>query len=280
MVEAVDVRTTGLGGDSQVSIDRDGRMMVGPRKAMPLCLLAHQAPAALIELRKLVTLQHLPDHATLFALRNPGREAPAHLSAIERRVWNELSHEPRRVSQLLSNAPGLAALRRLADAGLATIGAFTPTDALHVLGRQQGWSAEAAELGARLLAIEERNIHGTSEAADARSVLRTHRRTRDSRIDPDGGGNRTCPRSGCGVTGGFVGPVGGPPHRRARGRPSIRKAGARRNLARDAPGGDRRARGRVLPGGRPPIERELVHPATRRGLQRRGRGGRGGIPEQ
>jgi N-methylhydantoinase A/oxoprolinase/acetone carboxylase beta subunit len=169
MVEAVDVRTTGLGGDSQVSINRDGRMIVGPRKAMPLCLLAHQAPAALIELRKLVTLQHLPDHATLFALRNPGREAPAQLSGIERRVWNELSDEPRRVSQLLSNAPGLAALRRLADAGLATIGAFTPTDALHVLGRQHGWNAEAAELGARLLAIEERNIRGASEAVDARA---------------------------------------------------------------------------------------------------------------
>ncbi len=169
MVEAVDVRTTGLGGDSQVSVNRHGRIMVGPRKAMPLCLLAHQAPAALIELRKLVTLQHLPDHATLFALRNPGRDAPAHLSGIERRVWNELSHQPRRVSQLLSNAPGLAALRRLADAGLATVGAFTPTDALHALGRQQGWNAEASELGARLLAMEERNILGASDAADAKT---------------------------------------------------------------------------------------------------------------
>ncbi len=165
MVEAVDVRTVGLGGDSQVSMHRDGHMTVGPRKAMPLCLLALQAPAALLELRKLATLQHLPDYATQFALRNPGREAPAQLSAIERRVWSELGPEPKRVSRVLSNAPGLAALRRLADAGLATVAAFTPTDALHVLGRQQGWNAEAAELGARLLAAEERNILGASEAA-------------------------------------------------------------------------------------------------------------------
>ncbi len=169
MVEAVDVRTVGLGGDSQVSIDRDGRLTVGPRKAMPLSLLAHQAPAVLIELRKLLTLRHLPDHATQFALRNPGREAPAHLSAVEARVWNALSGEPQRVSRLLNNAPGLAALRRLADAGLATIAAFTPSDALHVLGRQQGWSTEAAEAGACLLASEERNIHGASEAASARA---------------------------------------------------------------------------------------------------------------
>ncbi len=168
MVEAVDVRTVGLGGDSQVSMHRDGHMTVGPRKASPLCLLALQAPAVLIELRKLATLQHLPDYATQFALRNPDREAPAQLSAIERRVWNELSAEPKRVSRILNNAPGLAALRRLADSGLATIAAFTPSDALHVLGRQQGWNTEAAELGARLLASEERNILGASEAASAR----------------------------------------------------------------------------------------------------------------
>ncbi|MGB6308903.1 MAG: hydantoinase/oxoprolinase family protein, partial [Steroidobacteraceae bacterium] len=35
MVEAVDVRTTGLGGDSEVYFDRQHRLCVGPRKAMP-----------------------------------------------------------------------------------------------------------------------------------------------------------------------------------------------------------------------------------------------------
>jgi N-methylhydantoinase A/oxoprolinase/acetone carboxylase beta subunit len=168
MVEAIDVRTVGLGGDSQVSVNRDGHLTVGPRKAMPLCLLAHQVPSALIELRKLATLQHLPDYATQFAFRNPERETPAQLSTVERRVWGELAFEPKRVSRLLNNAPGLAALRRLADAGLATIAAFTPSDALHVLGRQEGWNTEAAELGARLLAMEERNIRARSEAASPR----------------------------------------------------------------------------------------------------------------
>jgi N-methylhydantoinase A/oxoprolinase/acetone carboxylase beta subunit len=48
-------------------------------------------------------------------------------------------------------------LRRLVDRGLATIAAFTPSDALHVLGRQHDWCAESARLGAALLALEERN---------------------------------------------------------------------------------------------------------------------------
>jgi hypothetical protein len=36
---------------------------------------------------------------------------------------------------------------------------------MHALGRQQGWSREAAELGASLLAMEERNTRGARETA-------------------------------------------------------------------------------------------------------------------
>src|SRR5271170_2109687 len=53
MVEAVDVRTSGLGGDSEVQFDRQHRLCVGPRKAMPLSLLAHRFPAALAQLRSI-----------------------------------------------------------------------------------------------------------------------------------------------------------------------------------------------------------------------------------
>ncbi len=167
MVEAVDVRTVGLGGDSQVSLDRNARLLVGPRKALPLSLLALQVPAVLAELRDLATMQHLPDYATQFAFRNAGREAPLPLAGAELRVWQALTLAPRRVSQLVHSSPGREALRRLADAGLATLAAFTPSDAMHVLGRQQGWSVEAATLGAQLLAIDERNTRGAREAASA-----------------------------------------------------------------------------------------------------------------
>ena len=169
MVQAVDVRTVGLGGDSQVSLDRHAQLLVGPRKAMPLCLLAQRSPAVLVDLRTLAVMQHLPDYASQYAFRNPGREAPAHLAGAELRVWEALTSEPRRVSQLVHSAPGRDSLRRLADAGLATIAAFTPTDAMHVLGRQQGWVREAAELGAQMLTIEERNTRGGRDTASAQA---------------------------------------------------------------------------------------------------------------
>jgi len=167
MVEAVDVRTCGLGGDSEVSFDRQVRLKVGPRKAMPLSLLVHTFPEVLKDLRDLAGLLHLPEFATQFAFRNPDRSAPGHLSSIERRVFDALGPAPRPASFVARNAAGLEALRRLADAGLATIAAFTPSDAMHVLGRQEGWSREAAECGARILATEERNARAAPASSSA-----------------------------------------------------------------------------------------------------------------
>jgi N-methylhydantoinase A/oxoprolinase/acetone carboxylase beta subunit len=170
MVEAVDVRTSGLGGDSEVSFDRQINLRVGPRKAMPLSLLAQSFPGALGQLRSIAELERLPDHPTQFAFRNPERAAPAHLSALERRVWESLDLEPRHVSALVRNGSGLEALRRLADAGLATIASFTPSDAMHVLDKQHGWCREAAECGARILATEERNARAARASASPLAI--------------------------------------------------------------------------------------------------------------
>jgi N-methylhydantoinase A/oxoprolinase/acetone carboxylase beta subunit len=170
MVEAVDVRTTGLGGDSEIHFDRQHRLRVGPRKAMPLSLLARRFPAALEQLRSIAELERLPDHATHFAFRNPDRTPPAHLSALERRTWDGLDLQPRQVAAVVRSGSGMDALRRLADAGLATIAAFTPSDAMHVLDRQTGWCREAAEHGARILATEERNARAARAAVSPQAM--------------------------------------------------------------------------------------------------------------
>src|SRR5882724_7292534 len=165
MVEAVDVRTCGLGGDSEVYFDREQRLAVGPRKATPLSLLAHQFPDVLVELRRLAESERPPPFAPQFAHRNPGRDPGAHLDRIEQRVWEALASSPRQVGEVARTGPGIEALRRLVGRGLATIAAFTPSDAMHVLGRQQGWNVEAARLGATILATEERNSAARKERA-------------------------------------------------------------------------------------------------------------------
>jgi N-methylhydantoinase A/oxoprolinase/acetone carboxylase beta subunit len=170
MVEAIDVRTCGLGGDSEVRFDRQHRLCVGPRKVMPLSLLAHSFPAARVCLRSIAELERLPAYAAHFAFRNPDRTPPAPMSALEQRVWGALKLEPRQVSEVVRSSSGLEALRRLADAGLATIAAFTPSDAMHVLDRQSGWCREAAEHGARILATEERNARAAGAAVSPQAI--------------------------------------------------------------------------------------------------------------
>ncbi len=74
------------------------------------------------------------------------------------------------MSSIVRNGSGLEALRRLADAGLATVAAFTPSDAMHVLDRQHGWCREAADCGARILATEERNARALPVAASSEAI--------------------------------------------------------------------------------------------------------------
>ena len=163
MVEAIDVRTCGLGGDSEVGFDRERRLAVGPRKAMPLSLLAHQFPGILTDLRVLAATEYLPPYAAQFAHRNPGREPGDQLDRLERRVWDALTLAPKRLAEVARTGQGVDALRRLVDRGLATLAGFTPSDAMHVLGKQTGWNAEAAQLGAIILTTEERNASARRE---------------------------------------------------------------------------------------------------------------------
>ena len=158
MVQAIDVHTSGLGGDSEVHLDREARLKVGPRRVMPLSLLAHQFPEVLGDLTRLAAAERLPSFAGQFGHRNPGREAGTDLDRLELRVWEALGTTPRPLDQVAHTPQGVEALRRLVDRGLATLAGFTPTDALHVLGRQDGWNGDAARLGAAILATEERNV--------------------------------------------------------------------------------------------------------------------------
>ena len=163
MVEAVDVRTCGLGGDSEVHFDREQRLAVGPRKATPLSLLAHHFPDVLVELRRLADSERPAPFAPQFAYRNPGRDPGRNLDRIEQRVWEALAAFPRQVGEVARTGPGVEALRRLVGRGLATLAAFTPSDAMHVLGKQRSWNVEAARLGAMILATEERNSTARKE---------------------------------------------------------------------------------------------------------------------
>ena len=156
MIEAVDVHTTGLGGDSHVRLDREGRLVIGPRRAVPLSLLASEHPAVVGELRMRVATR-----APIATRRSPTSSCPAASPAagwLKRRARSSISSRTGRARWRRSpvrRASAALARRRIEELerrGLVRRAGFTPTDALHVLGRFDRWDAEAARLGATLLA--------------------------------------------------------------------------------------------------------------------------------
>ena len=172
MVEAVSVHTSGLGGDSKVTWDKSGHMLLGPVRIVPLSLLAHQYPAVLDTLQRQVSQAALNPHDGQFALRQRPLEVErGALTPSQVKVWEALAGGPVALTDLLlaSEAALLTSysLERLVERGLVVISGFTPTDAAHVLGYDQEWSPQGARLGAELWARQ-------TGACTSGSVMQAH----------------------------------------------------------------------------------------------------------
>lgn len=156
MVEAVDVHTTGLGGDSHVRLDREGRLAIGPRRAVPLSLLAAEHPEVLAELRARLAAPRNRRDPEVADFLVPGRQPGSRLDDTDLEILAQLAPGTRSVPQVAGGFRfGVMARRRIEELerrGLVRRAGFTPTDALHVLGRFRQWDDSAARLGAALLA--------------------------------------------------------------------------------------------------------------------------------
>ena len=155
MVEAVAMRTYGLGGDSELKINDRGLVVsfeLGPRRLLPLSLAAHAHGQAVLEvLEQQLRAPHLARNAGRFALRTG---LPDHLASgltpIEQALFDRIDDVPVALDKLLTMTSQKATLDRLVARGLVHLSGLTPSDAMHVLGRQSQWNAEAARLGLAL----------------------------------------------------------------------------------------------------------------------------------
>ena len=168
LVQAVDTRSLGLGGDSHVTLEQSGELQIGPERVVPLSLAAHEAPALLARLEQLRSGQRLRPGYPLF-FRLVGRPAPTDPTPTESELLALLSDGPRSLEEIGRSIGWgkvyLSFPNRLESGGFIQRIGFTPTDALHVLGVYAPWSGEAARLGAELLAGR---LGTTAEAFAAR----------------------------------------------------------------------------------------------------------------
>ena len=200
MVEAADIRTCGLGGDSEVTpVGRGttGGLTLGPRRAVPLSLLATQWPEVKDKLAEQLAVAVPMSTDARFVMPLMPNGVPAWLTRSETRLAAKaIEMGPSSVAEIAGTQLALGAVDRLIGRGLLTLATFTPTDALHVTGDFTGFDAEAAMLGAKLIARQKTGIGQpiaeTPEELASRTLSELHRRTglalMDAALAHDGAG--------------------------------------------------------------------------------------------
>ncbi len=158
MVEAVDVNTMGLGGDSHIQGTSEKNILIGPKRVVPLCKLTIEYPQVLSILQRQAQTQANKDNADVFVLL--GRKPDHQLSdQKDRSLLKRLKNGPqpltRIIDQYFRTDPWLTKrIQSLEETGVVWLAGFTPTDALHVLQRFQHWNADASSWGAKILASQ------------------------------------------------------------------------------------------------------------------------------
>ena len=170
MVEAADIRTGGLGGDSEVRlVDRGmiGGVKLGPRRVIPISTLA----ASHSQIEQWLDTQLLNPVASetdaRFVLPLFEGEPPTWLTRSETRMaitCRDQGLKP--ISELAETRLALGAIDRLVSRGLIAISAFTPTDAAIITGAFEVYDKSIATKAAELMA-RQRTGAGTPQAGSA-----------------------------------------------------------------------------------------------------------------
>lgn len=153
MVEAVAMRTSGLGGDSEVHLvtqGLQGGLRLGPRRLIPVSLLAvDHGDIVHTVLDRWLASDTVAEIDGRFVVPMPGHRAG--LTVRDLAVLDRIDR-PMPVAAALTSRLEVAALDRLVARGLVMIAGVTPSDASHVLGRLASWDRDAAEKALRLIA--------------------------------------------------------------------------------------------------------------------------------
>ena len=153
MVEAVAMRTTGLGGDSEVHLVTEGLtggLRLGPRRLIPVSLLAvDHGPMVHAALDRWLSSETVGETDGRFVVPMGGQRGG--LNARDLAVLDRIDR-PMPLQAALTSRLEAAALDRLVARGLVMVAGVTPSDASHVLGRLDAWDGAASQKALRLLA--------------------------------------------------------------------------------------------------------------------------------
>ncbi len=166
LVEAVDMQTTGLGGDSRVRVDESGLLSIDSTRVVPISMLASVFPAIENELITALGKEFGLRSALDYLVLNVDYTAiPVDgLTQKEQRFLQSLDpNTPQRYNDIVHSASDRACATVLLGRGLLHRSGFTPSDAAHVLGLQSQWPVSAARLAATVLTRTDYRTIGRDE---------------------------------------------------------------------------------------------------------------------
>lgn len=152
MIQAIDLHTFALGGDSLVDIGQENQIDLGPRRAIPISLLGQREDVQK-QLRSQLTSKDYTPFSGWFAVAQGEVDeliTPAtHSRKLE--ILELLRDGPCPLDRIIVTPSQKRHLDELCRQGMVALSGFTPSDAMHVIGTHKSWSREAAKLGAALL---------------------------------------------------------------------------------------------------------------------------------
>lgn len=154
MVEAVAMRTHGLGGDSEVhfvSEGLQGGVTLGPRRVLPVSLLAQDAPDVVHAALEAQLRSTVPNEFDAQFVRAISGLSPQGLGDRDKALLARVANDVHPLSSVMRTRLDRQALKRLVERGMVQIAALTPSDASHALGRVDVWDANAARMALSLM---------------------------------------------------------------------------------------------------------------------------------
>ena len=156
-VQAVEVSTFGMGGDSRICLDKKGNIKIGPEKVWPLCVAGDKYPQLIHEMKSFRRVGEMKSYSSQEAdcFMRMGPELPEDASVMERKIFERLQDGPHSLTYLakaIGKDPETVDLTPLVEAGVLARISLTPTDILHVRGKYSRWNRDMSQAGVDILA--------------------------------------------------------------------------------------------------------------------------------
>jgi len=155
-VEAAEISTFGLGGDSYIQVSKDQKLIIGPKRVWPLSVTASKYPILIEELKKVDPNRQIINSQPIDCFMLVKK--PVHKDQWNQTEWSiisaleESAHNIFALAEKVGRDPNLLPLKDLERAQVIGRISFTPTDLLHVLNTFTDYNVAAAQEGARILA--------------------------------------------------------------------------------------------------------------------------------